>query len=57
METTREAIILAGGLMPADGARWVWLAGALSCVVASAVAYAFTRTEQGPARQPEPAAN
>jgi MFS family permease len=50
-------IILAGGLMPADGARWVWLAGAISCVVASVVAYALTRTEQGPAGQPEPAAN
>jgi hypothetical protein len=35
----------------------VWLAGAISCVVASVVAYALTRTEQGPARQPEPAAN
>jgi MFS family permease len=50
-------IVLAGGLMPPDGARWVWFAGAISCVVASAVAYGFTRTEQGPAGQPEPAAN
>jgi MFS family permease len=50
-------IVLAGGLMPADGARWVWLAGAIACAVASAVAYAFTRTGQRAAGQPEAAAN
>jgi MFS family permease len=50
-------IVLAGGLMPADGARWVWLAGGISCAVASVVAYGLTRTWPRGAPQPEPAAH
>jgi MFS family permease len=49
---TGIGIVLAGGLMPADGARWVWLAGATSCAVAAAVAYALTRTGERAAGQP-----
>jgi MFS family permease len=35
--------VLAGALMPADGARWVWLAGALTLAVASVAGYALSR--------------
>jgi MFS family permease len=35
--------VLAGALMPADGARWVWFAGGLTLAVASVVGYALAR--------------
>jgi len=35
--------ILAGALMPADAARWVWVCGAASFVVAAVVGYALAR--------------
>jgi MFS family permease len=35
--------IVAGAFMPADGARWVWLAGASLLAVAAAVGYALAR--------------
>jgi MFS family permease len=54
---TGVGIVLAGGLMPADGARWVWLAGGISCALAAAVAYVLTRAAKTPVAQPEPAAN
>jgi MFS family permease len=40
--------ILAGALMPADGARWVWAAGAASFVVAAGLGYGLAR-ERTPA--------
>jgi MFS family permease len=45
--------ILAGALMPADAARWVWVAGALSFVVAGAIGYVLARD---PASTPAAAA-
>jgi MFS family permease len=45
--------ILAGALMPADAARWVWVAGALSFVVAGAIGYVLARE---PASTPATAA-
>jgi MFS family permease len=45
--------ILAGALMPADAARWVWVAGALSFVVAGAIGYVLARE---PASTPAAAA-
>jgi MFS family permease len=50
---TGIGIVLAGGLMPADGARWVWLAGGISCAVAAAVAYVLTRAGETPVAQAE----
>jgi len=44
--------VLAGALMPADGARWVWAAGAVAFAVASVVGYALARE---PARAAAPA--
>jgi MFS family permease len=35
--------VLAGALMPADGARWVWFAGGLTLAVASIVGYTLAR--------------
>jgi MFS family permease len=35
--------VLAGALMPPDAARWVWLCGAATFVVAAGVGYAFAR--------------
>ena len=46
--------ILAGALMPADGARWVWLAGAASFVVAAGLGYGLAR-EREPAAVEAPA--
>lgn len=45
--------ILAGALMPADAARWVWVAGAASFVVAAVIGYVLARE---PASAPAPAA-
>jgi MFS family permease len=49
--------VLAGALMPADGARWVWLAGALTLAVASVVGYALSRVPSGAAVPAEASAN
>ena len=46
--------ILAGALMPADGARWVWAAGAASFVVAAGLGYGLAR-EPAPAPAEAPA--
>lgn len=37
--------ILAGALMPADAARWVWVAGAASFVVAGVIGYVLARQQ------------
>jgi MFS family permease len=44
--------VLAGALMPAGGARWVFVAGAASFLVAAVVGYGLARE---PARAPAPA--
>jgi MFS family permease len=44
--------ILAGALMPADGARWVWGAGGIVFLIAAVIGYAFARE---PSRAPAPA--
>jgi MFS family permease len=38
--------IVAGAFMPADGARWVWLAGAIVLLAAAGVGYALARDAQ-----------
>ncbi len=48
------ATILAGALMPADGARWVWVAGAVSFVIAAGLGYGLAR-ERAPAPVQQPA--
>jgi MFS family permease len=45
--------ILAGALMPPDGARWVWGAGGIVFLIASVIGYLLARH---PARAPAPAA-
>jgi hypothetical protein len=35
--------VLGGALMPADGARWVWLAGAITIAVSGVVGFALAR--------------
>jgi MFS family permease len=49
--------IVAGALMPADGARWVWLAGGSLLAVAAAVGYALARDAINVATPAEVAAN
>ncbi len=44
--------ILAGALMPADGARWVWGAGGIVFLFAAAIGYLLARE---PSRAPAPA--
>src|SRR6185437_9245426 len=44
--------ILAGALMPADGARWVWGAGGIVFLIAAVIGYVFARE---PSRAPAPA--
>ena len=46
--------VLAGVLMPPDGARWVWAAGAVSFAAAAVVGYALAREPAGTAA-PAPA--
>jgi MFS family permease len=46
--------VLAGALMPPDGARWVWAAGAVAFAAASVVGYVFAR-EPSRAAAPAPA--
>jgi MFS family permease len=46
--------LLAGALMPADGARWVWAAGAAVFAIAGVVGYLLAR-EPAPAPAPAPA--
>jgi MFS family permease len=43
--------VLAGALMPADGARWVWLAGAAAFAAAAVIGYTLARE---PTRKPAP---
>lgn len=38
--------IVAGAFMPADGARWVWLAGAIVLLAAAGLGYALARDAQ-----------
>jgi MFS family permease len=45
------SIVLAGALMPPDGARWVWFAGSLCLLVAAVVGYVLAR-EPAPATAP-----
>jgi hypothetical protein len=45
--------ILAGALMPADGARWVWAAAGIVFLIASVIGYLLARE---PTRAPAPAA-
>ena len=49
---TAIGIVLAGALMPADGARWVWLVGGICCAVAAVVAYALMRATNSLRLQP-----
>jgi MFS family permease len=49
--------VLAGALMPAGGARWVWAAGAGSFVVAAIVGYALARESVRTPAQVEMATN
>jgi len=49
--------VLAGALMPADGARWVWFAGGLTLAVASVVGYALARVPSGAVVPAEASAN
>jgi hypothetical protein len=49
--------IVAGALMPADGARWVWLAGGSLLAVAAAVGYALARDAMEAVTPAEAAAN
>jgi MFS family permease len=49
--------IVAGALMPADGARWVWLAGGSLLAVAAVVGYALARDAIEAATPAEAAAN
>ena len=50
--------IVAGAFMPADGARWVWLAGSIVLLTAGAVGYALARDVlMSPATPAEVAAN
>src|SRR5439155_106492 len=39
--------VLAGALMPADGARWVWFSGALAFLLAAVIGYALAREPAG----------
>ena len=54
---TGAGTVIAGALMPADGARWVWLAGAILFVLASTVGYALARDAANAARPMQAAAN
>jgi MFS family permease len=47
------ATLLAGALMPPDGARWVWTAGAATFAVGAVVGYVLAR-EPAPAPGHEP---
>jgi MFS family permease len=49
--------IVAGAFMPADGARWVWLAGGSLLAVAAAVGYALARDAMNAVTPAEAAAN
>jgi MFS family permease len=49
--------IVAGAFMPADGARWVWLAGGSLLAVAAAVGYAVARDATNVVTPAEAAAN
>ena len=49
---TGIGIVLAGALMPPDGARWVWFLGGICCAVAAAVAYVLMRAGRRPRLQP-----
>jgi MFS family permease len=49
--------IVAGAFMPADGARWVWLAGGSLLAVAAAVGYALARDAMDAVTPAEAAAN
>jgi MFS family permease len=49
--------IVAGAFMPADGARWVWLAGGSLLAVAAAVGYALARDAINAVTPAEVAAN
>ena len=51
------SMVLAGALMPPDGARWVWAAGSLCLVLAAGVAYALTRPVVATPRPAEATAN
>ena len=42
---TGISMVLGGGLMPADGARWVWLAGGIVIAVSGVVGYALARED------------
>jgi MFS family permease len=44
--------IVAGAFMPADGARWVWLAGAIVLLAAAGLGYALARDAQDKAAAP-----
>jgi MFS family permease len=44
--------IVAGAFMPADGARWVWLAGAIVLLAAAGLGYALARDTQDKAAAP-----
>jgi MFS family permease len=44
--------IVAGAFMPADGARWVWLAGAVVLLAAAGLGYALARDAQDKAAAP-----
>ena len=49
--------IVAGAFMPADGARWVWLAGGSLLAVAAAVGYTLARDAMNVVTPAEAAAN
>jgi MFS family permease len=51
------SMVLAGALMPPDGARWVWAAGALCLALAAGVAYALARPAVATPRPAEATAN
>jgi MFS family permease len=54
---TGAGTVIAGAFMPADGARWVWLAGAILFVLASAVGYALARDAANAVTPVQAAAN
>jgi MFS family permease len=54
------SMVLAGALMPPDGARWVWAIGAICLAAAAGVGYSFSRetvASSSGARPAEAAAN